>query len=598
MDSMQEMRRTHYCLDLLKATPGDDVCVAGFIARFRDIGNLCFADLRDFTGIVQLAFDDSTSPELFEKAKSLKSEYVVIASGVLRERSNKNPNIPTGNLEIFVKSMSILSIAKTTPFEIRDEVSVKEELLLRYRYLDIRRPSLARSLAMRHRITKVTRDFFDENRFVEIETPILINSTPEGARDYVVPSRVHKGRFFALPQSPQILKQLLIVGGVDRYFQIAKCFRDEDLRADRQPEFTQIDIEMAFCTPEDVMDLNERFIARLFRDVLDYKIELPLRRMTYKEAMERYGSDKPDTRFGLEITDITDISGECGFGVFENAVADNGKVLLIYADDISEKVTRKEQDALTSIVKTYGAQGLAFAKITEDGQHGFLKFLNKEFKETLFDRLKAKEGGAIFAVAGKSEVSYTSLGSLRLEIQNRYFPALENGFDVLWITEFPLFEFDAETNTYSAKHHPFTSPMDEDLPILETNPLKCRAKAYDMVINGNEVGGGSIRISNPEIQNRMFNALGLSKEQIHEKFGFLLEAYEYGAPPHGGLAFGLDRLAMLMLNKKSIREVIAFPKVQSSADLMLKAPSKLDDIQLKELGLQIVSNDGDEQTDS
>ncbi|NMA07029.1 MAG: aspartate--tRNA ligase [Ruminococcaceae bacterium] len=593
---MQEMRRTHYCLDLLKATPGDEVCVAGFIARFRDIGNLCFADLRDFTGIVQLAFDDSTSPELFEKAKSLKSEYVVVASGVLRERSNKNPNIPTGDLEIFVKSMSILSVAKTTPFEIRDEVSVKEELLLRYRYLDIRRPSLAKSLAMRHRITKVTRDFFDENRFIEIETPILINSTPEGARDYVVPSRVHKGRFFALPQSPQILKQLLIVGGVDRYFQIAKCFRDEDLRADRQPEFTQVDIEMAFCTPEDVMNLNERFIARLFHDVLDYNIELPLRRMTYKEAMERYGSDKPDTRFGLEINDITDISEGCGFAVFENAVADNGKVLLIYADDISEKVTRKEQDALTSLVKTYGAQGLAFAKITEDGQHGFLKFLSKEFRQTLFDRLNAKEGGAIFAVAGKSETSYTSLGSLRLEIQNRYFPAPESGFDVLWITEFPLFEFDAETNTYSAKHHPFTSPMDEDLPILETDPLKCRAKAYDMVINGNEVGGGSIRISNPEIQNRMFNALGLSKEQIREKFGFLLEAYEYGAPPHGGLAFGLDRLTMLMLNKKSIREVIAFPKVQSSADLMLKAPSKLADIQLEELGLQIMSNDGDEQT--
>jgi len=561
----------------------------------RDIGNLVFCDLRDYTGILQLAFDDTTERDVFDKAKHLANESAVMAKGILRERSSKNKDIPTGDIELYVTDLRILSVSITPPFEIRDEVAVREELSLKYRYLDLRRPSLNNAIVMRHKIVKKVRDFFDDNNFIEVETPMLIRSTPEGARDYIVPSRVHPGKVFALPQSPQLFKQLLILSGIDRYFQIARCFRDEDLRADRQPEFSQIDVEMAFSDIDDILTLNERFIAKLFKDVLDYDIKLPLPRMTYKEAMTRFGSDKPDLRYGMELIDISGIVKDSAYEVFSGAVSQKGSVRAINAKGLSEKLTRKEIDRLTEMVKTFKGKGLAYSRLMPEGtSSNYEKFLSEKEIEEIRTACDARTGDTLLIVAdSKNSVVFDSLGALRQEIARSFNMIDENVFNASWVTEFPLFEYSEEDNRYYAMHHPFTSPMDEDIDNVEKDPLNCRAKAYDMVINGNEVGGGSIRISNPELQQRMFKALSFTDEEMKEQFGFLIEAYSYGAPPHGGIAFGLDRLVMLMLKRKSIREVIAFPKVQSSADLMTGAPSVAGSKQLKELSMKFDLSDGE-----
>ena len=591
METMGTLRRTHYALDILKANVGDELTVAGFVARSRDLGNLIFTDLRDVTGIVQLAFDDETDRAVFDKAKKLRSEYTLIAKGVLRERSSKTDKIETGAFEIAVTELRILGEAETPPFEIRDEISVRDDLALTYRYLDLRRPSLARSIAMRHRVTKIARDYFDTQRFLEIETPTLVKSTPEGARDYLVPSRVQPGRFYALPQSPQIYKQLLMIAGFDRYMQIAHCYRDEDLRADRQPEFTQIDLEMSFCDIDDIIEVNEGFLKVLFKEVLGRDIQLPLPRIPYAEAMNRYGSDKPDNRFGLELCDLSDIAATCGFSVFANAVADGGSVRAINAKGLADRLTRKEIDKLTEFVKTYRAKGLAYTRVTADARSSsFEKFLTPEELDALNARLGVETGDVLFVVAdAKNDVVFDSLGALRCEIAKKFDLIEEGRFDLLWVVDFPLFEYSEEDGRYYAKHHPFTMPMDEDLDKVESDPGACRAKAYDIVINGTEAGGGSIRISNPELQRRMFRALGFSEERAQAQFGFLINAYNYGAPPHGGLAYGLDRLVMLLLGKDSIRDVIAFPKVQNGGELMSGCPDVVDPSQLEELHIRTVA---------
>ena len=587
MDGMGKLRRTHYNIQSLEAAPGEEIVVAGFVARLRDMGGLIFCDLRDFTGILQLAFDDTSDEEVFENAKTLSSETVVMAKGTVRERSGKNPGIPTGAIELFVTRLLILSSGVTTPFEIRDEASVREDLALKYRYLDLRRPSLNNALLMRHRIVKATRDYFDENNFVEVETPMLIRSTPEGARDYIVPSRVHAGKFYALPQSPQLYKQLLMVAGIDRYIQIARCFRDEDLRADRQPEFTQIDLEMAFSDIDDIISINEGFLKRIFKEILDYEVKLPLRRLPYKEALSRFGSDKPDTRFSMELVDLTDILKDCPFSAFSAAAAFGGSVRAINAKGLADRLTRKEIDRLIEFVKTYRAKGLAYARLTQDGtSSNYEKFLFEEQVAEVRSACDAEIGDVIFIVADKDETVFDSLGALRLEIARKYELIDEDRFDLLWVTEFPLFEYSEEDGRFYAKHHPFTAPMDEDLDGLESGPADCRAKAYDIVVNGVEIGGGSVRISDPALQRRMFGALGFSEEEMTEQFGFLLDAYTFGAPPHCGIAYGLDRLVMLILKKKSIRDVIAFPKVQSAAELMTSSPSAVLDRQLEELHIR------------
>ena len=594
MDQMGTLRRTHYNIRSLDAGTGTEIVVAGFISRIRDMGNLIFCDLRDYTGILQLVFDDSCDRKDFDKAKRLSSESVVMAKGVLRERSSKNPELPTGGIELVVNELRVLSLGATPPFEIRDSVPVREELALKYRYLDLRRPSLNNSIVARHRIVKVTRDYFDANQFVEIETPMLIRSTPEGARDYIVPSRVHPGKFYALPQSPQLYKQLLMVGGFDRYFQIARCFRDEDLRANRQPEFTQIDIEMAFSDIDDIISMNEGFISRIFGEILNFNIGLPLRRMTYAEAMARFGSDKPDTRFGMELIELTEVLDGCPEGIFLDVIKSGGSVKAINAKGLADKLTRKETDRLTEFIKTFGAKGLSFARLLPDGNSSnYEKSLGEAFSAKVRDICGAQENDAILIVAGDTEVVLESLGALRLEIAGKFSLIPEDGFEMLWITHFPLFEYSKEDGRYYAKHHPFTAPLDEDIPHLESDPASCRAKAYDLVINGTETGGGSIRISDSTLQRRMFRALGFTDEQAQSEFGFLLDAYSFGAPPHGGIAFGLDRLVMLMLGKKSIRDVIAFPKVQSASELMTESPSIVDARQLTELSLKTGLSDGE-----
>lgn len=588
MDTMGNLRRTHYADEIAAIAPGTELVAAGFIAKARDIGNLIFADLRDRTGIVQLAFDDETDRAVFEKAKELRGEFPVVAKGVLRERSSKNPNLPTGDVEIFVTDLRVLSGAKTPPFEIRDDVSVREELALTYRYLELRRPSLTNNIVLRHKIVKVTRDYFDEQRFLEIETPMLVRSTPEGARDYLVPSRVQPGRFYALPQSPQQYKQLLMLSGFDKYMQIVRCFRDEDLRADRQPEFTQIDLEMAFVDIDDIIAVNEGFLKRVFKDVLGVDIALPLRRMPYDEAMGRFGSDKPDLRFGLELQDVSALVKDSEFGVFKNAVAAGGSVRGINAKGLADKLSRKEIDKLTEYVKTYRAKGLAFTRLSADGESSsYEKFLSDAEKTAVREALGAESGDVLLLVADKDSVVFDALGALRCEIARR-FELIEPGrFELLWVTDFPLFEYDEEDGRYYAKHHPFTAPVDEDLDKLESDPGHCRAKAYDIIINGTEVGGGSIRINNPETQRRMFKALGLSEDEIQAQFGFLVDAYNYGAPPHGGLAYGLDRLVMLLAGKDSIRDFIAFPKVQNAGELMTGCPATVDEKQLAELHIKL-----------
>lgn len=587
METMQGLKRTHYCGDFDAAHIGERVVVAGWVQRNRDTGVL-FVLLRDRSGIVQLVFDDATPPELRKKAAGVRSEYVLMAAGTVRERSNKNPNMPTGDIEIFVDDLRVLNKAKTPPFEITDTTNVKEELRLKYRYLDMRRGEMQNAILMRHRIVKTARDYFDRNGFVEIETPMLIKSTPEGARDYLVPSRVHPGQFYALPQSPQQYKQTLMLSGFDRYMQIVRCFRDEDLRADRQPEFTQIDLEMSFVEEEDVMAINEGFMAHVFREVLNVEVKTPFRRIPYAEAMERFGSDKPDTRFGLELCDLTDLLRGTEFKVFAGAIAAGGSVRAINAKGAADTLTRKEIDKLTEHAKTYKAKGLAFTRLTADAESSsYEKFLSEQEKNAIRSAVGAQPGDVILIVADRNDIVFDALGALRGHLGARLGLIPENSYDLLWVTDFPLFEIDPETGAMAAKHHPFTSPNPADLERMESDPASVRARAYDMVLNGTEVGGGSIRISDSALQERMFAALGLDEKTIEERFGWLVEAFGYGAPPHGGIAFGLDRLVMLMLGKQSIRDVIAFPKVQNASDLMVNCPSPVDAASLNELHIAI-----------
>ena len=587
METMGNLRRTHYCGTLRARDAGTQMTVAGSIAKCRDKGGVIFADLRDTTGILQLIFDDSTDRAVFEKASGLKSEYVVIAAGTLREREAKTDKIPTGEVELFVTELRVLSGAQTTPFEVRDGINVNDQLRLKYRYLDLRRPSMHEPIVVRSKIAKVVRDYYDEQHFVEIETPMLIKSTPEGARDYLVPSRVQPGHFYALPQSPQLYKQILMLSGFDRYYQIVRCFRDEDLRADRQPEFTQIDMEMSFVTEDDVMAMNEGLVKRVFREVLGVDVETPFRRMPYSEAMARYGSDKPDTRFGLELQDVTDVLRASGFAVFKSAVEAGGSVRLINAKGLAGALTRKEIDKLVDVAKTYGAKGLAYTRLTADSvTSSFEKFLSEEEKAALHKAAGAETGDVLLVVAdAKNSTVFAALGALRLAVANKCGLIDPDKFNFLWVTDFPFFEYSEEEGRWMAMHHPFTMPRAEDLDKVESDPGSVRALAYDMVLNGCELGGGSIRINDPAVQDRMLKALGFSEERARESFGFLMDAYQYGAPPHGGMAFGFDRMVMLMLKRDSIRDVIAFPKVQNAGEPMSGCPETVEEKQLRELSI-------------
>jgi len=591
LDRMDGSKRTDYCGTLTREMQGKYVTVCGWVQRQRDLGGLIFVDLRDRTGILQLAFDDNTDREVFDKAATLRSEFVVMASGKVRVRSSINTEIPTGEIEIEVDDLRILGCSETPPFEILNDSNANEELRLRYRYLDLRRPDIQKNILLRHKITKVTRDYFDENGFIEIETPTLIKSTPEGARDYLVPSRVHKGSFFALPQSPQLYKQLLMLSGFDRYMQIARCYRDEDLRADRQPEFTQIDLEMSYVEPEDVYAIAEGYIKRLFKEVMDVEIETPLPRLTYTQAMNDYGSDKPDTRFDMKIKDISDIVENCGFGVFADTVKNGGTVRAINAKNAASVYTRKEIDKLTEEAKGIGAKGLAFIRWSEDTPTcSFAKFMTEEEMAAIYERLGAEKGDVVLIVADRKKTVLSVLGALRLTVAKRL-EIIPDKFNFLWITEFPFFEYNEDTGNWDAMHHPFTSPLDECIPYLESDPEKVFAKAYDLVLNGIELSSGSIRITDPDLQKRMFSALGLSDEEAHEKFGFLTDAFRYGAPPHGGMGIGLDRLVMLMCGCDSLRDVIAFPKVSNSSELMSGAPAEVDTAQLTDLSIGILKEE-------
>ena len=585
LDRMNGSKRTHYCGTLTTAGIGQTVTVCGWVQRQRDLGGLIFVDLRDRTGIVQLAFDDTTDKAVFEKASSLRSEFVVMASGTVRMRSSINTEIPTGEIEIEVTELKILGAAETPPFEILPESAANEELRLTYRYLDLRRRPLQQNIMLRHKITKVTRDYFDENGFIEIETPTLIKSTPEGARDYLVPSRVKRGSFFALPQSPQLYKQLLMLSGFDRYMQIARCYRDEDLRADRQPEFTQIDLEMSFVEKEDVFAVAEGYVKRLFQEVLGVEIPTPLPRLTYTDAMERYGSDKPDTRFGMEIADVSELVEHCGFSVFADTVKSGGTVRAITAKNAAGVYTRKEIDKLTEEAKGIGAKGLAFLRwVEEEPNCSFAKFMTGEEMQAIIEKVGAEKGDVVLFVADRKKTVLSVLGALRLTVARRL-GIIPDQYNFLWITEFPFFEYNEETGHWDAMHHPFTKPLDECIPFLDSAPEKVFADAYDLVLNGVELSSGSIRITDPELQNHMFKALGLTDEEAHQKFGFLTDAFRYGAPPHGGMGIGLDRLVMLMCGCDSLRDVIAFPKVSNSGELMSGAPAEVEEIQLKELNI-------------
>ncbi|MEA4921631.1 MAG: aspartate--tRNA ligase [Clostridiaceae bacterium] len=582
-----------YCGSLREEDIGKRVTVCGWVARARDLGGLVFVDMRDREGIVQCVFDQTINGGLFEKAQSLRSEYTAAITGTVRMRSSINDRIPTGKIEILAEAVNIYSASETPPFEILDDVSVNDALRLKYRYLDLRRASLQSAIALRHRVTQIARNYFDEQGFLDIETPILTKSTPEGARDYLVPSRVHPGEFYALPQSPQQYKQLLMLSGFDRYIQIARCFRDEDLRYDRQPEFTQIDLEMSFVDIDDVIEVNEGFLKRVFKEVLGKDIELPIQRMTYKEAMDRFGSDKPDLRFGMELHEITDIVRECGFSVFESAANAGGIVTAICAKGAGDKLSRKEVDALGEYAKTYKAKGLAWIKLTGKGElsSSFAKFLSTEKLEEIKKATGAENGDLILCVADSDrELAQNALGALRCHVAKKLDMIPQDVYKLLWIVEFPLFEYgedDEGNGRLYAKHHPFTAPMDEDIPLFETKPESMRAKAYDIVLNGTELGGGSIRIHRSDIQQKMFSALGFTKEDTEERFGHMLTAFKYGAPPHGGLAYGLDRLVMWMAGTENIRDVIAFPKVQNASDLMMNCPSPVDDKQLRELSIKL-----------
>ena len=589
------------CGDLRLQDAGQTVTVNGWVDRVRDNGGVLFLLVRDRAGIVQCTFDKSVNAGLFDIAFTCRTEFVVAVRGklVARDAAAINNKMPTGEVEIIAEDIRILSRAETTPFEIDDNKEVGDQVRLKYRYLDLRRPSMQKNLMLRHRVMQVARNYFDEQGFIEIETPMLTKSTPEGARDYLVPSRVHPGKFYALPQSPQQYKQLLMLAGMDRYIQITRCFRDEDLRADRQPEFTQIDLEMSFVEQDDVIAVNEGFLQRVFKEVLDIDIQLPLPRLTWREAMDRFGSDKPDTRFGFEIRDISDIAANCGFGVFKGAIEAGGTVRLININGYADKFPRKEIDKLADFVKTYRAKGLAWMKLAADGTmtSSFAKFLTEEEIAAIKARADMHENDVLFVVADASEqTALVSLGALRCELAKRLGLAKKDDFKLLWVTEFPQFEYSEEEDRLVAMHHPFTAPMDEDIPLLDTDPAKVRAKAYDIILNGCELGGGSIRIHDPELQTKMFEALGFTEARAKEQFGHLITAFSYGAPPHGGLAYGLDRLCMLLAGLDSIRDVIAFPKVQNASDLMMSCPDVVDDKQLDELSIAVtrVEKDGEE----
>ena len=591
---LQGWKRTDYCTHFTTEDVGREVTLMGWVQTRRDLGALIFVDLRDRTGIMQVVFNESLMDEDFAKAEGLRSEFVIAVKGpiVRRDPETVNEKLPTGLIEVRATELKLLSRAQTPPFEIDDDTGVREELRLKYRYLDLRRPAMQHNLMIRSQIAAAARDYLVDSGFVDIETPVLTKSTPEGARDYLVPSRVHPGTFYALPQSPQTLKQILMISGFDRYFQIVKCFRDEDLRADRQPEFTQIDIEMSFVDVDDVIEMNEGLIARVFKQVMDIDVPLPLKRLTYDEAMSRFGSDKPDTRFGLELVDVSDIVEPSGFQVFSSVVKKGGSVRAINVKGCVDKFARREIDALVDFVKIYGAKGMAWISMKPEGmQSPITKFFSEDELAALLKRVDAETGDLIFFIGDKNKVVFDALGNLRLKLADKLGMIDDSKYDLLWVVDFPLFEYDEEEKRYFAKHHPFTSPRDEDVDKLENDQEHAYAKAYDIVLNGNEIGGGSIRIHTTELEEKMLNALGYTKEEAWENFGFLLEALKYGAPPHGGLAFGLDRLAMLLLGCSSIRDVIAFPKVQNASCLMTQAPSTVEDKQLKELGLKLSKQD-------
>lgn len=585
-ESIYGLKRTHRCAELDLENIGENVTAMGWVHKRRDLGGVIFIDLRDRSGLLQVVFNNEDDTTLFEKAEKLRSEYVIAVNGRVVKRSPEtvNSKIKTGEIEVRASELRILCNAETPPMLIEEDSDVNEAVRLKYRYIDLRRPDMQQNLMLRHKVAKIARDYYDEKGFIEIETPMLTKSTPEGARDYLVPSRIHPGRFYALPQSPQLFKQLLMVSGFDRYFQIVKCFRDEDLRADRQPEFTQIDLEMSFVNVEDVLDINEGFVAKAFKDALGVELELPFTRITYQEAMDRFGSDKPDTRFGLELVNISDIVENCGFKVFSDAVKKGGSVRAINAKGCGSKFSRREIDSLVEFVKGNKAKGMAWIVVEEDElKSAVTKFFNDDEINSILERVKAEPGDLICFVADKNEIVYAALGQLRMELARRLKLIDKRVYNFLWITEFPLFEFDEEEKRLVAKHHPFTSPMDEDIEYLDTMPEVVRAKAYDLVLNGVELGGGSIRIHSQDIQMEMFKALGFTREEAWEKFGFLLDAFKYGTPPHGGMAFGFDRFIMLMAGKDSIRDVIAFPKVQNASCPMTNAPDIVDQKQLKEL---------------
>lgn len=585
-ESMKGMKRTHRCTEVSSQNIGQTVVVMGWTAKRRNLGSLIFVDLRDRSGILQIVFDENdVTKEGFEKAATIRNEFVIAVEGRVEKRGGAvNENLKTGDIEIRATSLRILSEAQTPPFPIEDGVQTKEELRLKYRYLDLRKPHIQRNLMLRSQITTLVRSFMTAEGFIEIETPILTKSTPEGARDYLVPSRVHPGSFYALPQSPQLFKQLLMCAGYDRYIQIAKCFRDEDLRADRQPEFTQIDMELSFVDIDDVIDVNERLLAKLWKDILGIEIPVPFPRMTWQEAMDRFGSDKPDTRFGFELKDISDLAVECGFAVFTGALAAGGTVRGINING-QGAMPRKKIDALVEFAKGYGAKGLAYIAIHEDGtlKSSFAKFMTEEEMAKIVERMEGKPGDLLLFAADRHKIVYSVLGALRVEMAEKLGMLDKNTYNFLWITEFPLFEYSEEEGRYVAMHHPFTMPMEEDIDLIETDPGKARAKAYDIVLNGTELGGGSVRIHQDDIQELMFKALGFTKEEAYEKFGFLLNAFKYGVPPHAGLAFGLDRLVMHMVQEDNIRDVIAFPKVKDASCLMSEAPNVVEPKQLEEL---------------
>ncbi len=596
-ESMKGLKRTCRCAELSEQNIGDTVTVMGWVQKQRNKGGIIFVDLRDRSGILQLIFEESEiGSEGFAKAEKLRSEFVVAVTGKVTARSGAvNDKLATGKIEVRAKAIRVLSESETPPFPIEADSKTKEDIRLKYRYLDLRRPDLQRNLIMRSRVATLIRQFLADEGFLEIETPMLTKSTPEGARDYLVPSRVHPGNFYALPQSPQLFKQLLMCSGYDRYFQIARCFRDEDLRADRQPEFTQVDMELSFVDEDDVMDVNERLLQKIFKEVLDVDVELPIQRMTWQEAMDRFGSDKPDLRFGMELHDVSDVVKGCGFGVFTGALENGGSVRGINAKG-QGAMPRKKIDALVKFAKDFGAKGLAYLCINEDGTYksSFAKFMTEEELDALVKAMDGEAGDLLLFAADKNKIVWDVLGNLRLEIARNLDLLDKNVYKFLWVTEFPEFEYSEEQGRYVAMHHPFTMPMEEDIPLLKTNPEKVRARAYDIVLNGTELGGGSIRIHQDDVQETMFEALGFTKEKANEQFGFLINAFKYGVPPHAGLAYGLDRLIMLMAKQDSIRDVIAFPKVKDASCLMTDAPNAVDDKQLQELCLDVVKNEEEE----